>query len=224
MQNTKKYAFTMIELVIVIVVLGILAALAIPRLERDIRQEAADNILSAIRYTQHLALIDDKTDPSDANWQKKFWHLRFARYDSSVWFYTISSNVGAAANDNPDNNTNIALVETAIDPATGKHMYHRAGDSTLEDEIDESPTIFIGEHYGVNAITFQGGCTGGQLIAFDYLGRPHVGIYSGKNDYRSYMSSDCTMVFSFEDSNVDPVSITIEKETGYAFIVGQPNS
>ena len=31
----KKPAFTMIELVFVIVVLGILAALALPRLERD---------------------------------------------------------------------------------------------------------------------------------------------------------------------------------------------
>jgi len=48
----KHSAFTMIELVLVIVVLGILAALAMPRLERDLRQEAKDNLLSAIRYTQ----------------------------------------------------------------------------------------------------------------------------------------------------------------------------
>jgi len=59
----NKSAFTMIELILVIVVLGILAALAMPRVDRDSRQEAADNILSAIRYTQHLALMDNKTNP-----------------------------------------------------------------------------------------------------------------------------------------------------------------
>lgn len=59
----KHPAFTMIELVFVIVVLGILSALAMPRIDRDLRQEAKDNILSSIRYTQHLALIDEKTNP-----------------------------------------------------------------------------------------------------------------------------------------------------------------
>jgi len=48
-KNTKMQnsAFTLLELVFVILVLGILTALAIPRIDRDLRQEAADNILSA---------------------------------------------------------------------------------------------------------------------------------------------------------------------------------
>ena len=95
-------AFTMIELVFVIVVLGILAALALPRMERDLRQEAKDNLLSAIRYTQHLALNDDKTDPFDATWQDKLWNISFASDGSD---YNISSN-----------------GSVAIDPANGKPM------------------------------------------------------------------------------------------------------
>ena len=56
----NKKAFTMLELVFVIVVSGILAATFIPRFDRDNLQEAADQVISHIRYTQHLAMVDDK--------------------------------------------------------------------------------------------------------------------------------------------------------------------
>ena len=98
--HKQKPGFTMIELVLVIIVIGILAALAIPRMERDIRQEAKDNLLSAIRYTQHLALVDDKTDPFDPAWQSKLWNISFSNSD-----YNITSN-----------------GTVAIDPANGKLM------------------------------------------------------------------------------------------------------
>ena len=93
-QNKQTKAFTMIELIFVIVVLGILAALAMPRLDRDLRQEAKDNILSAIRYTQHLALNDDKTVPGTA-WQANLWNIVFQSDGSS---YTVSSNGVSAIN------------------------------------------------------------------------------------------------------------------------------
>ncbi len=208
----KRQAFTMIEMTMVIVVLGILAALAIPRMDRDIRQEAADNILSAIRYTQHLALNDDKTDPSDPLWQRKFWHLRFGSYGGDLSFYTVSSNT--------DDDANVDKSETALDPINKKYMYHLAGDTTL-DESDESPNIFIRKNYGINNIAFTDGCAGGQLIAFDHLGRPHIGIYSATNDYSTYMTQNCKMTFDFENSDIRSFTILIQKETGYAQIMDQ---
>lgn len=228
---SQKSAFTMLELVMVIVVLGILAALALPRIERDIRSEVSDNLLSAIRHTQHLALMDNKnlpTDPSTltrANWQRGFWHIRFGSYDGGdKWFYTISSS--------QDGDANVDRAETAIDPANGKYMYHLAGDATL-DESDESPAIFISENFGINNVDFSQ-CTGkiGSVqsnnasahVAFDYLGRPHKGIYLATNDYATVMHENCTIEFEFEDTSIDPLLITIENETGYAYIVGQDNS
>lgn len=224
----KKKAFTLIELVMVIVVLGILAALAIPRFESEVRQEAADNILSAIRYTQHLALIDDKTDPRDASWQKELWHIRFGSYTSNgntMWFYTVSSNA--------DKNANVDLTETAIDPSNGKRMYHLAGSTNIG--ITESENILIGEKYGINAVSFTG-CPGNigfnqtanasQHVAFDNIGRPHKGIYATgvRRDFRSVMHAPCTIAFSFSDTTLAPLLITIENQTGHAFINGQPNS
>ncbi len=213
----RNDAFTMLELVMVIVVLGILAALALPRLERDIRQEAGDNLLSAIRYTQHLALMDNKTNPSDDEWQRRFWHIRFEKYNGSdpKWFYAISSS--------QDGDGNIDDNEVAIDPANGKKMNNT--NSATGIGVNDSPSVFVGENYGVDSVVFSGGCAAAsaQHIAFDHLGRPHVGIYGAKNDYRTYMSSDCTITFGFSDSSTNDIAIRVEKETGYASIVGQPN-
>ena len=85
-----KKAFTMIELVFVLVVIGILAAAIIPRMQTNPVQEAAIDLVSKIRYTQHLALIDDKYDTSDANWFKNRWQIVFTNNT-----YSIQHNNGA---------------------------------------------------------------------------------------------------------------------------------
>jgi len=210
--NKQTKAFTLLELVFVIVVLGILAALALPRMDRDLRQEAADNVLSAIRYTQHLALIDDKTDPFNPNWQQELWTIRF-QTDGS--FYTISSNT--------NHGTNVDHDEAAIDPINGKYMY--SSDSIIGN--DESPNIFLARKYGVKDITFTvGGTDTTKHIAFGHFGRPFKsGIYSNLNNtYAGYMNANCNITIKFEDTNIDDLIITITKETGYAFIVGQDDS
>jgi len=216
-RNFHKSAFTMLELIMVIVVLGILASLALPRMERDLRQEAGDNILSAIRYTQHLALMDNKTNPNDVYWQREYWHMRFGTYDGSKRFYTISSNVNQ--NTDTSGNENVNKIETALDPSNGKYMFHRSGDASLN-ELDESPNIFISKKYSIDTIAFTGGCSS-QHIAFDHMGRPHVGIYNSSNTFDSYMTAECTWTFGFEDSGTTDLVITIQPETGYAQIVGQ---
>jgi len=175
-------------------------------MERDLRQEAKDNLLSAIRYTQHLALIDDKTDPFDATWQKELWKITFATSTISnmAFFYTISSDI--------NQNGSISINEAAIDPGNGKYMFNTNGNPTIG--ANESPNIFIGKKYGINSMTFSGGCSA-QHIAFDHLGRPHNGIGGATNDYSAYMTLDCTITTGFASSGIDPLIIKIEKETGY---------
>jgi prepilin-type N-terminal cleavage/methylation domain-containing protein len=55
----KKSAFTMLELVFVIVVVGILAAVMLPRFERDNAGEAAYQVARHIRLAQQRAMVDD---------------------------------------------------------------------------------------------------------------------------------------------------------------------
>ncbi len=225
MINLKKPAFTMIELVMVIVVLGILAAMALPRMERDLRQEAGDNILSAIRYTQHMALMDDVTDPRNSDWQKSFWRfgVRTCLNAEGDVFYYVGSDENRGGN--------IDDVEAAVDPLSGKIMLGAAGTTCASGvNNDASSNIFITKKYGIQNTNMFINCGGGdadaaRYIGFDHLGRPHTG-FSGSStpDYSSILTADCNLRFQFADTDIDDLLITIEKQTGHAFIVGQSDS
>ena len=199
--NMKRMAFTMIELVLVIVVLGILAALAMPRLDRDLQQEAADTILSNIRYTQHLALTDDKHRFNDPTWQRDFWKISFAADGSN---FSISSG------------TNFAL-----DPSNGLLM-----DGTASG----SKNTQLSKKFGVTAFTASGICAGINVIGFDHLGRPHNNFSaSSMPNYASYYIPPNTngndpCILTFTMSNGPALVIDIKPETGYAYIADQLGS
>jgi len=211
----------MLELIFVIVVLGILAALAIPRLDRDLKQEAADNILSAIRYTQHLALVDDRHKFDDAKWQQRFWHIYFGTCDGKT-YYAIGSD------DSMDTSTNarVDFTESIIDPSNGKHIWGHDGSSCNgSHNINEiSPNIFIGKKYGIKSYQLSGDCTH-SYIGFDHFGRPYGSGFpnsSTPNNSGAITQNSCIMTFTLSDD--DTFSITVEPETGYAYISNQAGS
>ncbi len=213
----KRPAFTMIELVFVIVVLGILATMAMPRLDRDLRQEAADTILSSIRYTQHLALMDDKQEFNNPQWQQRFWRIDFnACNDGSGLYFRIGSDADASGG-------GFAQNEAALDPSNSKAYF--ATNATCNAPAT-NPNVLLGRKYGVTAVVARGGCNGLQHIGFDHLGRPHTGFQnSAAPDSARYMNDArgvCTFTFAIANNN--PIVIQIAPETGYAFIVGQPGS
>jgi prepilin-type N-terminal cleavage/methylation domain-containing protein len=220
----KKTAFTLIELILVIVVLGILAALAIPRYDRDLRQEAVDNILSALRYTKHMALTDNVANPRDNKWQRAFWRFGIEKCSDNGIFYYISSD--------KDYEGDIDSTEIINDPANGKKMM---GDNNADCETqvnnNASPNIFLTKKYGIKDgdITFTNcGNGSGSYLGFDYFGRPHRS-YAGSSgstypDYASILHTDCNITINFSNSGLDPISIIVESGTGHAYIDGQLDS
>ncbi len=201
----------MIELVFVIVVIGIIAAVALPRFAADNVQDAMDQILSDIRYTQHLALVDNVIDPTNARWQRAFWSIQFentAGGAPSKWAYTIGSDSNMLGNFN--------LAEAAVDPRDGRPIFS----SVTEGATNVSPKVFISKKFGITNVTFAGSCTGAQYVGFDNFGRPHQGhLGSGSPDYSTVLHNDCNIIFTFAGGETE--QITINKETGYAFVVGQ---
>jgi len=214
---TCKTAFTMLELVFVIVTLGILASIGMSGFERDIRQEAANSILADIRYTQHMALVDFRHSWNTPTWQRSFWKINFENCADGAMFLSVDSDKDF------DNLRNIDREEAAIDPANGLPMFwstlvncQNGGDQTVSDRI------FITKKYGITAVNGAGGCAGIQQIGFDHLGRPHVGYRnSGVPDYSSYMDQACVFTFTMPAGNFQ---ISIQPETGYAEIVNQIGS
>ena len=208
-----KNGFTMTELVMVIVVLGILAALAMPRMDRDRRQEAADTILADIRYAQHMALNDYRENHTDPNWQRTFWRVQIEGCADNGMFISVGADI--------DKDGSLDQAETLLDPANGKPMFwdnrqpcEEGGNSTV------SPNIFLYKKFGIDSIVGGAGCKDIQHIGFDHLGRPHVSFtQSNQPDYSSYMNQDCVMTFTVKGD--DNFSIIINQETGYAHILNQ---
>jgi len=216
-----RKAFTLLELVFVIVVIGILAALILPRTKTNPVQEAAIQVLSHIRYTQHLAMVDDKYQVSDANWYKKRWQIRFTSNGGSAGkeSYTIySDNIGGSAG-NPDIN------EIAVNPSNPSQRL-TGGWNSSQLKINESNFIGtkklnLGMSYGIMSITLSNSCSvnGSKSIAFDYLGRPIKGnLSSNSNSYEAndLIKNDCNITLS---DGTETAVIQISPETGYAKVI-----
>ena len=215
----NRPAVTMIELVFVIIVLGILASMALPRLNADKTQEAADNILSDIRYTQHLALMDDKHNYHDPKWQKSFWRIGFESCASTTgMFEYIGTDMNYAGDINND--------EAATDPANNKKMnWVNTATCSIGGDSSTSDRIFITHKYGITSVVWSENCRTAQYIGFDHLGRTHqgfAGIAGDTPNYSTYLTSLCTITFNM--SNGDNFAINIEPETGYAYINTQNDS
>ncbi len=120
-----KRAFTLLELVLVIMVVGIIASVAIPRLERNNHQEGIDMILSSIRYTQNLALMDNKHLYNNSKWQRRWWKIMFAQCpDTSGYYFKIGSDDNMSST-----NGSFSISESAMNPKDGKPFYM---DNTLQ--------------------------------------------------------------------------------------------
>jgi len=218
----KKSAFTMIELVFVIIVLGILASVAMDRGDRDLKQEAAETILSHIRLAQQLALSDNKhRSDNNPKWQTSYWRFEYQKCNNvDRYIYRVGSDM--------DLSGGINKIESAIDPTNGKYIWANGSCNSFDDlASDESSDVYLYGRFGVEHIshsTTAGSCTT-QNIGFDYLGRPHSGLgdYKTNNsNFQKLMTKDCILTFTM--SNGDTFQIKIEAETGHSFIIGQENS
>jgi len=231
-----KKSFTMLELIFVIIVIGILAAVLSPEMKSNKIREAAIQLISHIRYTQHLAMIDDKFDTTNPIWYKSRWQLIFRttiKETSSggetinVQSYTIFSDKQSNTGTLPDGNPNTTNNEIALDPANSNKFLSGGFSTTISLEHKRRKhNMELKSTYGIIDVDFLDGCSGAKRITFDHLGRPLFGLTSSTNSpYEKLMTQSCKISIcsvsncSTVSEGDSKVTIVIEPETGYAHIL-----
>ncbi len=219
-------AFTMLELVFVIVIVGILSVMIAPNFQGNNLREAADQVVSHIRYTQHLAMMDNKFSTTENNWFLRRWTIRFQQNvtfggipNNGVWTYTVYSDIPNFNGHNPD------IVGMAKNPLNGNQFLSGGYDNTLSTEDTRAmKELQLGESYGITNIAFTRGCRADTMfISFDYIGRPfnsfpnaNVPYQVGGPGWHRLLTQECDIILSI---GADSETIRIEPETGYTHIL-----
>jgi Tfp pilus assembly protein FimT len=222
----KSRAFTIVELVFVIVTIGILSAVIIPKTQSSRLHEAADQIVSHIRYTQHLAMMNDVFDPNNNEWYKERWQIQFmnaksVKGDDTTRYlsYVIYSDTSTGHSGDPQP---YEIARNPLNP--GKRLTGgtsaNAGDIKYGD-LNATNEMNIDKKYGITNVEFSNTCSNSnsKRLAFDYLGRPLKGAIDGLKasyDTTHLMTKQC--VITFTNSAGESISITVEPETGFTQI------
>ena len=207
-----KKSFTILELIFVIVIIGILTSVILPRTQTNSLEQAANQVIAHIRYTQHLAMVDDRYDVNDNEWYKEKWQFIYGKSNSSsrdtggYYAYSIFSDNALGHTGKPDTSE---MAKNPLNP----YRYLSGGYSgTLDWESQKaSKKLNIGYTYNIDKITYSG-CSG-KRIAFDYLGRSFVGADNNwDSSVDGILSKQCKIILHKGNNSI---SIYIEKETGY---------
>lgn len=228
-----KKAFTLIELVFVMIVLAILTFALWPTKQPTQALEAARQIVAHIRYTQHLALNDDKfathtdTDGTKQNiardWYKRLWRITFSnttadkKCKSSGWRYAVYQNIAGDLSDSGQPN---GANEAAMNPAQAGKVLSACYSGLSTNTSDE---LNLGQTYKIENIDFSEFAVGGgiQGIIFDELGRAYPrGEWTTPYDNgRAFSQGDGSygrIRLSAEDGS--RANILVFGETGYACV------
>ncbi|MDR3163200.1 MAG: prepilin-type N-terminal cleavage/methylation domain-containing protein [Helicobacteraceae bacterium] len=200
-----RKAMTFIELISVIVIVAILTAIATTMFSDNKLAAAATRLITDIKYTQHLAVMEDQYRSGDANWQRRRWRIYInSAGDRSYTIFKVDSS--AAAFNTPGTIDNIAL-----NPLTsGRLSGGFAGIAGLSgDQITDEMAL---SSQDVGSLTFGGSCGappgGAGMIGFDEMGRPYV--WNGVNFSR--LEDVCTITLGADNESH---CIAIDNESGH---------
>ncbi|ACM93468.1 N-terminal methylation [Nautilia profundicola AmH] len=171
-------AFTMIELLVVIIIIGIIVATLSFNFSPNRLQLATDQLIKDIKFTQSLALKDDKYQPfpkssssEDQNqskyWFKQWWQLRIGRTTNGNYFYEIFSD--SVNSSNIFDKTANPLSEVALDPQTKKYLTGNYSANTDEDLNLSKMGISIIKDDNNNTLT-----SGSIRFVFDNVGNVYL--------------------------------------------------
>jgi len=192
-------SFTLLELVIVIILIGILAAVLPILVPNNNLQIAADNLIKNIYFTQSLALKDDKYQPfpldnskKEGNrskyWFKQWWQIRFSTFkDSSnkthYWYEIFSDVPSNSKSKNFDAQANLPTTDWEIsiakNPLNNKLMIGHCGASQYPPCDKTDTKLDLTKTYGIKYVKFINFYYRSPRLVFDNYG--NIFLKEGKD-------------------------------------------
>ncbi len=195
-------AFSLLEFVFIILILGIVFNLGSLYLKKDNLLEGAIQILNDIQYTQSLAMMQegirvDELAIAKREWFKSRWQIYFIKsaatgYDQT---YTIF------LDKNGDGNANLGKTEINIDREIAVDVINHnklmnSGQSGVISKDDEKTTqrFNLTKRFGIEKVEFKGSCSGFTRLVFDEMGRVYSPLKNANYAYEKTLAknnSDC---------------------------------
>ena len=197
-------AFSLIEIIMAISLLAIIAATVVSKQNIPKLQLAVDKISLYLNYTRYIALIDEKFDIEDSEWERKRWSLKFQKCTNTndgMYFVVYSDMSG--------NTAHYKKEETLRDPLNQKYLY---SNYDCEPSDDESKNILLKKEYGIEKVEVSCNTTStiGQ-VSFSSDGK----IYSQLGTDIKEINETCTIKLFDKDDNYK--TIAIEPKTGFVY-------
>ena len=213
-----KKAFTLLEIIFIIVIAGVISSVAIMKFSSKDLLKGVEMVAKDIEYTKHLAIIDDGRIPNDIFLEKannnNFWTITFIGIGGdpkmSIFKYT-------------DTNINYGTIDTAAIDYLDKEkvLTLTVGGGKDIDIVDNgmnktSSRIYLKKTYGIKSINNDKCLVDGHSINtlfFNEEGVPY-GANSSKGSFLYFqkLKETCTLKFK---AGSDTKCIDIYPETGY---------
>ena len=182
--------------------MAIFLTLSIPNLKVSKIDLAVDKMLIYLSYTRYVAMLDNKYQYDDGEWEKKLWTLKFQRCsqaEDGVYFVVYSDESGGTAH--------FKKEETLKDPLNNKYLY---SSYECNPRDDESADTLLSKNYGIKEVQISCNTTStiGQ-ISFGNDGK----IYSQLGNNIQEITQTCSI--KFIDKFGSFRTLYIEPKTGY---------
>ncbi|WP_277641884.1 pilus assembly FimT family protein [Wolinella succinogenes] len=224
MCRSDRGGFSLIEVIFVLVILGIITTLAMQKSSDTSLYQARDQIISHMRYAQHLAMSDDKyiggtqlapgvnRRAEAEEWPKRLWRIQFHTISNAAEgnigeTYSVYSNSPTASG--TYNNNPMGYSSIARDPISQKCLsYYNKNNLPSKCENERDNRLRLQKSFGITSVSMKSDCAANQrTIYFDYLGVPYCGGVSPKK-----LNSRAQITLTRGGQSV---AICVEPLTGY---------
>lgn len=226
--KAMKKAFSLLELVLVILILGIILSVARFDFSKDRLLEGARQILNDIIYVRTLAIMQENFRIEDLalakkEWYKSRWQLYFIKSSSATQneqTYTIF------LDKNGDGNANIGKSavnldrEIAVDLINPRKLMNSGQSGVISKDDERANKRFnIEKNFGIIKVEFKGSCSGATRIVFDEFGRLYSPLKNAKSTFDKNLAlKDEKCIIRLLHKNQKKLCIIIENLSGFAYI------